>query len=116
MARFQQRRRLQGTIAPGGPDWVYVPVEVPPGVGELAVRYRYDRPATPPGVPGNVLDIGIFDERGTGPGGGPGGSGGPPGWSPGGPGGSGGPPGWSPGGSEARTASLLLVPPRSMPR
>jgi hypothetical protein len=70
-----QRRRLRGIIAPGGPDWVYVPFELPPGVGELAVRYRYDRPATPPGVPGNVLDIGIFDERGTGPGGAPGGSG-----------------------------------------
>jgi hypothetical protein len=42
-------------------------VEVPGGVGELAVRYRYDRPPTPPGVPGNVLDIGVFDERGAGP-------------------------------------------------
>ena len=59
--------RLRGTIRPGGPDWVYLPVEVPAGVGELAVRYRYDRPATPPGVPGNALDIGVFDERGTGP-------------------------------------------------
>jgi predicted metal-dependent phosphoesterase TrpH len=84
--------RLQGTIRAGGPDWVYLPVEVPAGVAELAVRYRYDRPATPPGVPGNALDIGVFDERG------PGGSGGPPGWSPGESGGSGGPPGWSPGG------------------
>ena len=63
---------LRGTIRPGGPDWVYLPVEVPAGVAELAVRYRYDRPATPPGVPGNALDIGAFDERGTG------GSGGPP--------------------------------------
>jgi PHP domain-containing protein len=71
---------LRGTIAPGGPDWVYLPVEVPAGVAELAVRYRYDRPATPPGVPGNALDIGVFDERGTAAG-----SGGPPGWSPGGP-------------------------------
>jgi hypothetical protein len=62
-----ERRRLTGTIRSGGPDWVYLPVEVPAGVGELAVRYRYDRPATPPGVPGNALDIGVFDERGTGP-------------------------------------------------
>ena len=56
--------RLRGTIAPGGPDWVYLPVEVPAGVAELAVRYRYDRPATPPGGPGNALDLGVFDERG----------------------------------------------------
>jgi hypothetical protein len=69
VARLPERRRFQGTIQPGGPDWVYLPVEVPAGVGELAVRYRYDRPATPPGVPGNALDIGVFDERGTGPGG-----------------------------------------------
>ena len=68
MARLPLRRRYQGTIRPGGPDWVYLPVEVPEGVGELSVRYRYDRPPTPPGVPGNVLDIGVFDERGAGPG------------------------------------------------
>ena len=69
MARLPERRRHQGVIRPGGPDWVLVPVEVPAGVGELAVRYGYDRPATPPGVPGNALDIGVFDERGAGPGG-----------------------------------------------
>ena len=66
MARLPAERRLRGVIRPGGPDWVYLPVEVPPGVGELAVRYRYDRPPTPPGVPGNVLDLGLFDERGVG--------------------------------------------------
>src|SRR4029450_1866774 len=59
-----ERRRLRGTIRPGGPDWVYLPVEVPAGGGERAARYRYDRPATPPGVPGNALDIGVFDETG----------------------------------------------------
>ena len=77
MAPLPERRRLRGVIDPGGPDWLYLPVEVPAGVGELAVRYRYDRPATPPGVPGNALDIGIFDERagGSGGSGGPGGSG-----------------------------------------
>ena len=79
MTRLPLERRLRGVIQPGGPDWVYLPVEVPPGVGELAVRYRYDRPPTPPGVPGNVLDLGVFDQRGSEPGG----SGGPPGWSPG---------------------------------
>ena len=64
MAALPARRRFQGVIRPGGPDWVYLPVEVPRGVGELAVGYGYDRPATPPGVPGNALDIGVFDERG----------------------------------------------------
>ena len=73
--------RLRGTIRPGGPDWVYLPVEVPAGVAELAVRYRYDRPATPPGVPGNALDIGVFDERGTGGSPGEPGSAGFRGWS-----------------------------------
>jgi hypothetical protein len=65
VSRLPARRRLRGVVRPGGPDWVYLPVEVPPGVGELAVRYRYDRPPTPPGVPGNVLDLGVFDQRGT---------------------------------------------------
>ena len=63
MDGLPERLRLRGMIAPGWPDWVYVPVEVPAGVGELAVRYRYD-------AAGNVLDIGIFDERGIEPGGG----------------------------------------------
>ena len=61
MARLPRRQRFQGTIRPGGPDWLYLPVEVPAGVGELAVRYGYDR------APGNALDIGVFDQRGTGP-------------------------------------------------
>ncbi|MFE1560458.1 CehA/McbA family metallohydrolase [Streptomyces sp. NPDC058734] len=56
---------LRGTIPPGAPDFVYVPVDVPPGVRELRVSYRYDRPATPPGTPGNALDIGLFDQHGT---------------------------------------------------
>jgi hypothetical protein len=64
MARPPERRHHHGTIRPGGPDWVYVPVEVPAGVGELAVRCRYDRPATPPGVAGNALDLGVLDQRG----------------------------------------------------
>ncbi|GAA2757192.1 CehA/McbA family metallohydrolase [Actinopolymorpha rutila] len=55
---------LEGRLEPGAPDWVYLPVDVPPGVAELAVRYDYDRPATPSGVPGNSLDIGVFDPRG----------------------------------------------------
>jgi PHP-associated len=46
------------------PDWQLVPIDVPPGVRQIDVRYSYDRPGTPPGVPGNVLDIGIFDPSG----------------------------------------------------
>jgi hypothetical protein len=131
VARPAERRRFQGVIRPGGPDWVYLPVEVPAGVAELAVRYRYDRPATPPGVAGNALDLGVFDERGAGPGwsaGGPGGSGGPPGGSPGGPGmagfrgwsggardgfvigGSGATPGYLPGPVGAGTWQVVLGP------
>jgi len=43
---------------------VYLPVEVPGGVREIAVSYSYDKPQVPTGVLGNALDIGIFDERG----------------------------------------------------
>ncbi|MFD9408666.1 CehA/McbA family metallohydrolase [Streptomyces sp. NPDC059989] len=56
---------LRGTIPPGAPDFVYVPLEVPPGIRELRVSYRYEKPPTPPGTPGNALDIGLFDQRGT---------------------------------------------------
>ncbi|WP_225834143.1 CehA/McbA family metallohydrolase [Streptomyces sp. NK08204] len=55
---------LRGTLAPGAPDCVYVPVAVPPGTRELHVAYAYDRPSVPRGTPGNALDIGLFDERG----------------------------------------------------
>ncbi|MFD7661857.1 CehA/McbA family metallohydrolase [Streptomyces sp. NPDC059788] len=58
-------RKVTGTLPTGAPDYVYLPVEVPRGVRELAVSYTYDRPATPPGTAGNACDIGIFDERGT---------------------------------------------------
>ncbi|QOV47241.1 CehA/McbA family metallohydrolase [Streptomyces chromofuscus] len=61
----QQTRTVRGTLPPGSPDFVYLPVEVPSGVGELRVAYTYDRPAVPAGTAGNALDIGIFDERGT---------------------------------------------------
>ncbi|MFE2325383.1 CehA/McbA family metallohydrolase [Streptomyces sp. NPDC059385] len=56
---------LHGTVPPGAPDFVYVPLDVPSGVRELRVSYRYDKPPTPPGTPGNALDIGLFDQRGT---------------------------------------------------
>lgn len=62
-------RTLRGTIAPGAPDWVYLPLDVPPGTAELRISYTYAKPPVPPGTPGNALDIGIFDQRGTGLGG-----------------------------------------------
>ncbi|WTI14647.1 CehA/McbA family metallohydrolase [Streptomyces sp. NBC_00820] len=56
---------LRGALPPGSPDYVYVPVDVPPGTAELHVSYTYDRPSVPAGTRGNALDIGLFDERGT---------------------------------------------------
>ncbi|GAA3803236.1 CehA/McbA family metallohydrolase [Streptomyces coacervatus] len=61
----QETRTLRGTLPPGSPDFVYVPVEVPSGVREIKVSYTYDKPSVPAGTQGNALDIGIFDERGT---------------------------------------------------
>ncbi len=61
----QVRRTVRGHLAAGAPDFVHLPVQVPEGVRELTVRYRYDRPEVPAGTPGNALDIGVFDERGT---------------------------------------------------
>ncbi|MGW7467172.1 CehA/McbA family metallohydrolase [Streptomyces xantholiticus] len=60
---------VRGTLPPGSPDYVYLPVEVPGGVREIRVSYVYEKPAVPAGTAGNALDIGIFDERGTGLGG-----------------------------------------------
>ncbi|MFE1453760.1 CehA/McbA family metallohydrolase [Streptomyces sp. NPDC058735] len=61
----RESRTLRGTLPPGSPDFVYVPVEVPAGVRELKVACTYDRPSVPAGTTGNALDIGVFDERGT---------------------------------------------------
>ncbi|GAA4217169.1 CehA/McbA family metallohydrolase [Actinocatenispora rupis] len=52
-------RTYTGHLTPGAPDYVYLPVSVPPGTSRIGVRYSYDR------VPGNACDIGVFDERGT---------------------------------------------------
>ncbi|MCK1796743.1 CehA/McbA family metallohydrolase [Streptomyces sp. XM4193] len=63
-------RTITGELPTGAPDFVYVPVEVPRGVREIAVSYSYDKPEVPEGTPGNALDIGVFDPRGTDPRGG----------------------------------------------
>ncbi|KUM72471.1 CehA/McbA family metallohydrolase [Streptomyces curacoi] len=60
-----ETRTVRGTLPPGSPDFVYVPLEIPSGVREIKVSYTYDKPSVPAGTPGNALDIGIFDWRGT---------------------------------------------------
>ncbi|WP_181138605.1 CehA/McbA family metallohydrolase [Streptomyces sp. Ru73] len=60
-----ETRTVTGHLPTGAPDFVYVPVEVPRGVREIAVSYTYDKPSVPAGTNGNACDIGIFDERGT---------------------------------------------------
>ncbi len=47
-------RTVRGTLEPGAPDFVYVPVEVPHGVREIRVAYTYDRPQVPAGTAGNA--------------------------------------------------------------
>ncbi|MET9495852.1 CehA/McbA family metallohydrolase [Streptomyces sp. NPDC006552] len=58
-------RTLTGTLPPGAPDYVYLPVEVPRGVREIKVSYTYTKATVPAGTQNNALDIGLFDERGT---------------------------------------------------
>ncbi|MFC7306242.1 CehA/McbA family metallohydrolase [Streptomyces monticola] len=65
----EETKVVRGTLPTGSPDYVYLPVEVPSGVRELHVAYTYTKTPVPPGTQGNALDIGIFDERGTGLGG-----------------------------------------------
>jgi hypothetical protein len=63
-ASAPQTQVINGHLDPGTPDFVYIPVVVPPGVSQLDVSYSYDRPSVPAGVPGNAMDLGVFDERG----------------------------------------------------
>ncbi|MFD4648380.1 CehA/McbA family metallohydrolase [Streptomyces sp. NPDC058441] len=58
-------KTVRGTLPPGAPDFVYVPVEVPRGVREIHVAYTYTKATVPAGTQNNALDIGVFDERGT---------------------------------------------------
>ena len=64
VARRSTTKMISGHIDAGAADFVYLPVDVPRGVNQIAVSYSYDKPHVPSGTPGNSLDIGIFDERG----------------------------------------------------
>ncbi len=44
--------------------WAYVPFDVPPGTRRIRVRVRHERFAVPGGLPGNVLDLGLFGPAG----------------------------------------------------
>jgi len=57
-------KTISGHLDTGAADFVYLPVDVPPGVNQIAVSYSYDKPAVPPGVLANSCDIGVFDQRG----------------------------------------------------
>lgn len=65
----EKSKTVRGHLPTGAPDFVYLPVEIPSGVREIEVSYSYDKPVVPEGTQGNALDIGVFDERGTGLGG-----------------------------------------------
>jgi hypothetical protein len=58
-------RTVTGHLPTGVADFVYLPVEVPHGVRQIAVSYTYDKPTVPSGTLGNACDIGIFDQHGT---------------------------------------------------
>ncbi|MDX3855192.1 CehA/McbA family metallohydrolase [Streptomyces sp. AK02-01A] len=64
-AEGEVTRVISGHLDTGVADFVYLPVEVPRGVNQIAVSYTYSKPSVPAGTPGNSCDIGIFDERGT---------------------------------------------------
>ncbi|KAH3746168.1 secreted protein [Pelomyxa schiedti] len=56
---------LSGYLTTGCPDFVSLPFEVPDSsVSYVAVSYWFSDALVPPGVPGNALDIGLWDERG----------------------------------------------------
>ncbi len=55
---------LSGDLAPGAPDWVYLPLDIPEGVNRIEVGYDYDRPAVPVGALANACDIGVFGPNG----------------------------------------------------
>ncbi|QDP98668.1 phosphoesterase [Microlunatus elymi] len=65
----KKTRTITGHFEPGVADFVYLPIQVPRGVAEIAVSYSYSKPTVPKGTPGNSCDIGIFDNHGVAAGG-----------------------------------------------
>lgn len=58
---------LAGTLTPAQTmTYIYLPFEVPRGIGQIDVRYSYDAAISsdPTLTGGNTIDIGIFDTRG----------------------------------------------------
>jgi hypothetical protein len=55
--RGARRQTVHGRVGPGDPDWVYVPVQVPPAAARLTVRFGYDRSL-------GVIDLGLFGPAG----------------------------------------------------
>ncbi len=64
MTESTETRVLAGRLEPGAEDFVELAVQVPPGIREIAVAYRYDRPTVPAGAQGNACDIGIVGPDG----------------------------------------------------
>src|SRR6478609_5503185 len=62
----QKTKVFKGQLSdPDGPDWVYLPVQVPKGVRPIEVSYEFEpRDIGPTSF--NVVDIGIFDPSGRG--------------------------------------------------
>lgn len=62
----QKTKTFKGELTdPDGPDWVYLPVQVPKGVRSIEVSYEFEpRDIGPTSF--NVVDIGIFDPSGRG--------------------------------------------------
>jgi hypothetical protein len=66
---MRQKFSFEGAFRPGDPDLTfrYLPFEVPPGAKRLEVSYHFNRDPQPddPISPKDVVDIGVFDARGT---------------------------------------------------
>ncbi|MEX0785300.1 MAG: CehA/McbA family metallohydrolase [Dehalococcoidia bacterium] len=67
---MRQKLSFEGVFRPGDPDLTfrYLPFEVPAGAKRLEVTYHFGRDEQPddPIAPKDVVDIGVFDARGTG--------------------------------------------------
>jgi hypothetical protein len=59
---------IAGHVPLGRRHFLHLPFEMPPGVGRLEVRYDYSDPidSDPHITGGNTVDLGLFDQRGSG--------------------------------------------------